>query len=355
MPLKRDTGSHNMFAILYDFLISPFSIKFLILLVSKPNHLIMKKFFIFLFLVLLIIQIQFPQHVNSQDRLKGKITLSGAFALYPMAVKWAEEFRKLHPEVKIDISAGGAGKGMTDVLNGLVDIGMVSRAIYPEETKNGAFPFSMAKDAVVAVVNANNPAINDILTKGLKKDAGNNIWITGKYTTWAQAFSSKIKAPIHAYTRSDACGAAEIWAKYFDKKQEDLLGSGVYGDPGLALAVKKDKLGIGFNNIGYAYDHTTRKEVEGIKVVPLDLNNNGKIDVNENFYGTIDDIVKAIAEGKYPSPPARDLYFVTDGKPQNKVVIEFIKWALTQGQKYVNETGYINLSNDKLKSELSKL
>jgi phosphate transport system substrate-binding protein len=315
----------------------------------------MKKIILLTLISLVIFNIESQQSIYAQDNLKGKITLSGAFALYPMAVKWAEEFKKLHPDVKIDISAGGAGKGMTDVLNGLVDIGMVSRAIYPEETKKGAYPFSMAKDAVVAVVNANNPAISEILTNGLKKDAGNNMWITGKYTTWSQAFSSKIKAPVHVYTRSDACGAAEIWAKYYGKKQEDLLGSGVYGDPGLALAVKKDQLGIGFNNIGYAYDHNTRKEVSGIKVVPLDLNNNGIIDVDENFYGTIDEIVKAIADGRYPSPPARELFFVTNGKPQSKVVIEFIKWSLTEGQKYVNETGYINLASDKLKSELSKL
>lgn len=307
-----------------------------------------------LFSVIILIHLT-TQNSFSQDRLKGKITLSGAFALYPMAVKWAEEFKKLHPDVTIDISAGGAGKGMTDVLNGLVDIGMVSRAIYPEESKKGAYPFSMAKDAVVAVVNVNNPAITDILSKGLNKEAGKNIWITGDYTSWSQAFSSKINAPIHAYTRSDACGAAEIWAKYFDKKQEDLLGSGVFGDPGLALAVKKDKLGIGYNNIGYAYDHNTRKEIDGIRVVPLDLNNNGKIDADENFYGTIDKIVKAIADGKYSSPPARELFFVTKDKPKNPVVIEFIKWALTDGQKYVNETGYINLKNDKIKAELSKL
>lgn len=287
--------------------------------------------------------------------LEGRITLSGAFALYPLAVKWADEFRKIHPDVKIDLTAGGAGKGMTDVLNNMVDIGMVSREVYPEEVKKGAFAFAVAKDAVVAVVNSNNPAINDIVTKGLKKDAGNNIWITGKYKTWSQAFATKSASPIHVYTRSDACGAAEVWAKYYGKKQEDLLGSGVFGDPGLALAVKKDQLGIGFNNIGYAYDHTTKKQVSGIRVVPIDLNNNGKIDADENFYDTMDNIVNAIAAGKYPSPPARELYFVTKGKVTNKLVAEFIRWALTDGQKYVYESGYIALSKDKLAKEAGKL
>ena len=53
-----------------------------------------------------------------------------------MAVKWAEEFRKIHPKVRIDISAGGAGKGITDALAKVVDLGMVSRDIYPQELES---------------------------------------------------------------------------------------------------------------------------------------------------------------------------------------------------------------------------
>ena len=60
--------------------------------------------------------------------LQGTIRVSGAWALYPMMVRWGEEFRKIHPKVRVDISAGGAGKGIADALAGLVDIGMVSRS-----------------------------------------------------------------------------------------------------------------------------------------------------------------------------------------------------------------------------------
>ncbi len=272
-----------------------------------------------------------------------------------MAVRWAEEFRKIYPDVRIDLSAGGAGKGITDALNGMVDIGMVSREIYNEEISKGAYPVAVTKDAVVAVINASNPSLNTLLTKGLKKDAGNNIWITGMYKTWGQAFGFKSTTPIHVYTRSDACGAAEVWAKFFGKKQEDLLGSGVYGDPGLALAVKKDPLGIGYNNIGYAYDSKTKKQLAGIRVLPIDINNDGKITPDEDFYDSIDDLIAAIANGKYPSPPARELYFVTNGKPQKEVVTRFLRWVLTEGQKYVNESGYITLSKEKIAAELKRI
>lgn len=292
----------------------------------------------------------------SQEKSSGQISISGAFALYPMVVKWADEYKKINPGVRFDISAGGAGKGISDALNGMVEIGMVSREIYSEEIKKGAFPVAVTKDAVVAVVSELNPAINEIMIKGLKTDAGNNIWITGRYTTWSQAFGTKSSSPIHIYTRSDACGAAEMWAKLFGEKQEDLLGIGVFGDPGLAQAVKKDPLGIGFNNIGYVYDATTRKQIKGLKVVPLDLNNNGKIDSDENFYESMNDLIAAIASGKYPSPPARELYFVMKGSPKNnKVLTQFIRWVLSDGQKFVNESGYISLPKEKIESEVKKL
>ena len=295
-----------------------------------------------------------PKPDAKKDELIGNITISGAFAIYPIAVKWGEEFKKLHPNVKFDISAGGAGKGISDALGGLVDLGAVSRDLYTVETKKGAFPVAVAKDAVVATINSANPNAKEILSKGIKKDVFNNIFVSGLYKNWKQA-GFTTSAPIHVYTRSDAAGAAETWAKYFDKKQEDLQGIGVYGDPGLLLAVKKDVTGIGFNNISYAYDSQTKKQQAGITVVPIDVNRNGKIDADENFYGSLDEIVKAIADGKYPSPPARELYFVSKNKPQKKEVIEFLKWVLTDGQKYITESGYIALPKEKLAEELKKL
>ena len=309
----------------------------------------------FLFLSVLYSATSVPKSF-SQEKSSGQISISGAFALYPMVIRWADEYKKINPGVRFDISAGGAGKGISDALNSMVEIGMVSREIYPEEIKKGAFPIAVTKDAVVAVVSDLNPSINEILTKGLKKDAANNIWITGRYTTWAQAFGAKSSSPIHIYTRSDACGAAEMWAKFFGKKQEDLLGVGVFGDPGLAQAVKKDPLGIGYNNIGYAYDASTRQQIKGLKVVPVDLNNNGKIDSDEDFYTSMNDLIAAIASGKYPSPPSRELYFVMKGSPKNnKVVTDFIRWVLSDGQKYVNDAGYISLSKERIETELKKL
>ena len=81
---------------------------------------------------------------SNGDEISGRISLSGAFALYPLAVKWAEDFQKLHPKVKIEVDGGGAGKGMTDVLTGQVELGMVSREVSSEEAEKGAVGFAVA-------------------------------------------------------------------------------------------------------------------------------------------------------------------------------------------------------------------
>lgn len=293
--------------------------------------------------------------IGPEGELSGEISLSGAFALYPLAVQWANEFQKLHPGVKIDVSAGGAGKGVTDAIAGVVDFGMVSRELSEAEIQRGAVGFAVAKDAVVPTINAKNPTINDLKKHGITRDNLVALWIKGAKKTWGQVAGTSNATPIVVYTRSDACGAAETWAQYLGGKQEDLKGTAVFGDPGLAAAIQKDVNGLGLNNIGYAYDTKTGKPNPGIAVVPIDVNNNGKIDDEEYFYDTKADIVKAIADGRYPSPPARDLYLVSNGVPTNPVVVAFLEYILTEGQKENGPQGYIEIPQDKLDAGLKKL
>jgi len=287
--------------------------------------------------------------------LSGTIGVSGAWALYPMVLKWAEEFKKLHSQVRIDVQAGGAGKGMADVLAGMADLGMVSRDVHPEESAKGAVAFAVTKDGVVATLSARNPFLAEIEKKGISRAKLMEVWTGGRSVTWGEVLGTADKAPVRVFTRSDACGAGETWAAYFGRKQEDLGGVGVYGDPGVADAVRREPLGIGYNNVNFAYDPKTLKPVEGLAVVPIDLDGDGKLDAAERITATRDDITAAIARNVYPSPPARDLFLVTKGQPAKPVLVEFLRWVLTEGQAYVPETGYIRLAPEKLKLSLDGL
>jgi len=295
-----------------------------------------------IFITLALISL-LPFNSCKQKPKENKISISGAFALYPLTVKWAEEYQKLNPDITIDVSAGGAGKGMTDVLSGMVDLAMFSRTVSPEEITKGSWSLAVARDAVIPTVNSANPFIDVIISKGFTQAQFADIYVTRKITAWNQLIPSAKAEKINIFTRSDACGAAEMWAKFLGSNQESLSGTGVFGDPGIADAVKSDKMGIGYNNVIYAYDTKSRLTYDGIKAIPVDINANGQIDEDENFYNNLDDMMKAIAEGKYPSPPARDLYLISKGKPEKQATLDFLNWILTDGQKYVHEAGYVQL------------
>lgn len=266
---------------------------------------------------------------------EGTITLSGAWAIYPTAVSWADAFQKLHPKVRIDVSAGGAGKGAADAIAGLVDIGMVSRDPDPSEVKKGVTPVYILHDAVFAVINDKNPALEKILKKGVKKQAFFDFYVSGLITGWDEVSGSKVNKPIHLYTRSDSCGAAASWAGYLGKKQDDLKGIGVYGDPGLLEVVKRDPLGIGYNNFSYVFTRGGAV-VAGVRIVPIDSNENGIADPDE-VYQTREEAIKAIRAGRYPA--TRKNYFFVKGKPKG-LVKEFILFALSaEGTKIVDDVG----------------
>ncbi len=283
------------------------------------------------------------------------ISISGAFALFPMVTIWADEYGQLNPNVTFDIQAGGAGKGMTDVLAGAVDIAMLSREPRPEELEQGAFLIPTTTDAVVATINADNPALDDLLRTGLSVEVGYQLWIDNQALTWGDVAGTGESAPVNVYTRSDSSGAAEVWALYLGGAgQEDLKGTAVNSDPGVAEAVRQDPLGIGFNNVAFAYDPATKQQVEGIRVLPLDLNGDGQITPDEDFYATREDLSQAIAARIYPYPPARLLYLVTKGGP-SPAEAAFLRWVLTEGQAFSPDAGYVPLDEATLQEGLALL
>lgn len=284
-----------------------------------------------------------------KDELEGTVTLSGAWAIYPTAVEWGTAFQALHPKVKVDVSAGGAGKGAADAIAGLADIGMVSRDPDPAEIKKGIVPIYILHDAVFPVVSEKNPALGDLLKKGVKKKTLIELYIKGVIESWDVVVGSKAGKPVHVYTRSDSCGAAASWAKYLDnKKQEDLKGVGIYGDPGLLEAAKRDPVGIGYSNFGFVF---TREGtvVKGAKLVPIDSNENGIADPDE-VYENHEAAIKGIRSGRYPA--TRKNYFFVKGKPQG-LVKEFITFVLSdEGARIVDEMG---TSLSLLKAEREKV
>src|SRR6188474_1285882 len=240
----------------------------------------MKKRFSIITVALILFIINFngvPANAPSSPKVIS-ISFSGAFALYPLVQTWATEYNKTHPDIRFDIQAGGAGKGLTDCLAGAVDVGMFSRELTDAEKAKGVWSLSLCKDAVLPTMNAKNPLYQELQARGVKKEEFNSIFVENSIKTWQQLLGKGAGSDnINVYTRADAAGAADSWASFFGKKQENLKGLGVSGDPGVADAVRKDLNAIGYNNTLFVYDPKTGKKLPGIDVVPIDVNGNGTI------------------------------------------------------------------------------
>jgi phosphate transport system substrate-binding protein len=292
------------------------------------------------------------------------IKISGANALQPMMQVWADEYQKIHPEIIIDVGGGGAGKGMTEALAGVVDIGMYSQEITQDNIDDGVFWVSVAADAVVATMSDQNPVKDILLRKGVTKqqleDIFTHTYETRTIKTWGQLAgnASLSNERIWVYTRQDSCGAAGMWALYLGNYKQDNFSSAadaaVIEDAPLLKAIKNDQNGIGYNNINTVYNMSSKIPYDGTLPIPLDLNENGIIDENESFYHNNTEIATAIKNHIYPWPPARNLHLVTKDNFTGAAK-EFINWILTDGQQYVSISGYIPLSQEALAEQIQYL
>ncbi len=294
---------------------------------------------------------------QKSDNETPTIRISGAWALYPMMLVWADEYMKIAP-VEIEVSGGGAGKGMTDVLSNQVDIGMVSRPIKQEELEQGAFYIAATKDTVLGVIHENNPVYEDICENGLSREDLRKIFMR-EITHWGDLFDKELENDsIVVYGRSDSSGAASVWADYLGNYTEaDLQNhsdSNVSGDQAIAAGVQSDKNAISFTNLNYIFNSSKDRYIENLRPVPIDLNDNDLLDDVENFYSDKSSFLKNVADGIYPAPPTREEYLVGNGTFKEPV-LSFITWILTDGQDILEENGYIKLTDEEREREISVL
>ncbi|MBA7555814.1 hypothetical protein ES705_48501 [subsurface metagenome] len=120
-------------------------------------------------------------------------------------------------------------------------------------------------------------------------------------------------------------------------------------------SIRRDPLSIGFCCQRYAYDLLTRKEIDEIKVIPLDCNSNGILEDKEMFYDNLDFLQRAMWLGKYPCHSFQNHYIVAKEKPKNKLHIDFMKWILTEGQKELHNEGFILLRTRIINTKIEEL
>ena len=110
--------------------------------------------------------------------LKGTITLAGSTSVAPVMEVLADNYKKLNDGVEIEIQQTGSGAGIQSTIEGVCDIGMASRALEDEESKEGLESKQIALDGIAVIVNTDNSA-DELTTDQIMKI------FTGEITDWS--------------------------------------------------------------------------------------------------------------------------------------------------------------------------
>jgi len=242
--------------------------------------------------------------------IKGSDTLGAK-----LVPQLAEQFKAQHSGTTFDIAAEGSATGFAALIDKTAAIGMASRPAKPEEIANGKAKGVDLKETIVAydgiavIVNTANSI------KALTKKQVEQIF-TGEITDWSAVGGSGGK--ISVYTRNTSSGTYAEFKELAMKKRDYAPDSQkLAGNEQIAQEVGKNPNGAGY--IGLAYT-----KASGIKVVPIDGASPSKESVLAKSY-----------------PYARPTFFYTNGEPTG-VVKEFIDFTVgPEGQKIVDQVGFV--------------
>jgi len=287
-------------------------------------------FFLLSFLTLTSCSLKSTSNPSS-DSSALYIENKGSDTIVNLALAWAERYQSEHPDVRISVTGGGSGTGIASLINGTVDIANASRKIKQEEIDeaqaNGVSPveFIVARDAIVVIVNPENPV--DQLTLKQISDI-----YSGKYNNWSEVGGDD--RPIVRLSRETNSGThvyfLETVLRLGNSEDETLFSMDTLLLPsseGIIAEVRQNPNAIGYDGLGYVPDDlkmiAIAKEEGGAYVLPSIPT------VNDKTY-----------------PIARDLYMYTDGEPTG-VVKEYLEWILSdEAQQIVAELGFVPVGGE---------
>jgi phosphate transport system substrate-binding protein len=290
-----------------------------------------------------------------KTELAGNFTISGAYALYPLVVKWSNDFMKIHPGVKVSVVSVGTGHGIDDLVAKKNQLAMISRPLTDEELADSIWTVPVAKAGVAPIVNQKNPYFKRILEKGITPQKLIKLFTGKEPMTWGELLDTVVKEKVVVYTRADESGAAVVWANFLWKESPDLKGIKVTGDREMIKGIQGNPLSLGYCNFSFAFDSISGDRVKDIQVLPIDLDFDRKIDKKEIPFVNITKAHRGLWLGYYPKNLTRELTFGSLGKPTDPNIIAFLDYALTEGQASVGKAGLCELNDVYVRSAREKL
>jgi phosphate transport system substrate-binding protein len=315
--------------------------------------------------------------------LAQKVRINGAGATFPYPIysKWFSEYNKLRPEIEINYQSIGSGGGIRQVTNETVFFGATDGPMTPEQLQAAPgrilhFPSVLGGDVPVY----NIPGVDTELkfTGPVLADI-----FLGKITKWNDAAITKlnpgVKLPgtdITVCHRSDGSGTTYIWVDYLAKVSPEWkkragvatsvnwpVGIGGKGNEGVAGLVKQTPGSIGYVELIYAlqnkidYGSVQNMAGEFVRATTESVSAAAAAAAKQMPADFRVSITNAPGNGVYPISSFTWLLFYENPKDKRRarIMVDFMNWALADGQKFAPELGYAPLPKEVVALETNAL
>ena len=310
-----------------------------------------------------------------------QINGGGATFPYPIYSKWFAEYNKLHPSVQINYQSQGSGFGIQQLTQQTVFFGASDGPMTDVQLKaapSAIMHFPTVLGAVVPVYSIPGVTAELKFTGPVLAD----IYL-GRITKWNDAAIAKLNGgvslpgtDITVVHRSDGSGTTYIWVDYLSKVSPEFktkvgvntavnwpTGVGGKGNEGVSGLVSQTPGAIGYVELIYALQNKisygsvqnvagefVRASVDAVTKAAAGAAANMPADFRVS-------ITNAPGKGVYPISSFTWLLLYQDAKDkaQAKTMVDFVKWALTDGQKFCADLGYAPLPASIVKLEMAAL
>jgi phosphate transport system substrate-binding protein len=311
------------------------------------------------------------------------VRINGAGATFPNPLysKWVAEYGKLHPNVEINYQSVGSGAGIQQVSKQTVFFGATDGPMTKEQllaAPGAIMHFPTVLGAVVPVYHVPNVTAELKFSGPVLADI-----FLGKITKWNDPAIAKLNAgvtlpgtDITVVHRSDGSGTTYVWVDYLSKTSPEFLkrvgvstsvnwptGVGGKGNEGVAGLVRQSPGSLGYVELIYAlqtkisYGAVQNMAGEFVKASTQAVTAAAAEAAAKMPPDFRVSITNAPGTGVYPISSFTWLLFYENPKDkvQAKAMVDFMKWALTDGQKYAVELGYAPLPEAVVKMEQAAL
>lgn len=277
-------------------------------------------------------------------KLSGEIKIDGSSTVFPLSEAAAEEFNKVHKDVRVSVGTSGTGGGFKQFCANEIAIADASRYIKDSEAelcKTAGIEYTeleIAFDGLTVVVSKENDFIDHLTVEELNK-----IFLTGSQVkTWKDVRDTWPAEPIVMFSPGADSGTYDYFNEAILNK-EGIRNDGAISfsedDNVLVQGVAGSKYGIGYFGFSY-YEENQDK----LKSVPVD---GGK--------GAIAPTLETIKDGSYAPLSRPLLIYVNNAALERPEVLEFTKFYIENIKHYAEEVGYVPLQDAQYAEQAAKI